>query len=302
VTDYTGGTTHHFVAYDGNGNVAALVDGSSGAITAKYEYGPFGEPLRGTGTMAKRNPIRFSTKFTDNESGFLYYGYRFYKPSTGSWIGRDPIGEKGGANEFAFTGNRPPGAVDALGLASIFELKVLLPIYNITDLPDLGQTVVAARVKSYKSTGCGLNQFRVYDVRVGAVIQERFKMSIDEAQFYQVSPGFWDNIQAHEDSHVQNYAQYFAMMFLGYNLIYDHCVCRRCYDQWVEYIGMLDHYSTAMLNLANDDLDCTSYRDRASCDEAARIRSGLANLQDNMRIHGQLLVNACPGVVVYAKQ
>jgi len=32
--------------YDGNGNVAALVDASSGAIAASYEYSPFGELLR----------------------------------------------------------------------------------------------------------------------------------------------------------------------------------------------------------------------------------------------------------------
>lgn len=93
VTDYTGGTMHHFVGYDGNGNVAVLVDGSSGAIAARYEYGPFGEPLRATGIMAKRNGIRFSTKFTDNESGSLYYGYRYYNPSTGRWLSRDPIQE-----------------------------------------------------------------------------------------------------------------------------------------------------------------------------------------------------------------
>jgi hypothetical protein len=72
VTDYVGGTTHHFVAYDGNGNVAALADGTSGALTARYGYGPFGEAIRTTGPgttpMAEKNPFRFSTKFTDDQS------------------------------------------------------------------------------------------------------------------------------------------------------------------------------------------------------------------------------------------
>jgi YD repeat-containing protein len=67
VTDYTSGTTHHFVGYDGNGNVAALFDGTTGAATARYEYGPFGEPLRTTGTLAEKCPFRFSTKYTDND-------------------------------------------------------------------------------------------------------------------------------------------------------------------------------------------------------------------------------------------
>jgi len=37
--------------------------------------------------------MRFSTKCQDGESGFLYYGYRYYNPATGRWISRDPIGE-----------------------------------------------------------------------------------------------------------------------------------------------------------------------------------------------------------------
>ena len=80
-----------FAAYDANGNVAALVSASSGTVTANYEYGPFGELIRATGPMAKLNPIRFSTKYQDDETGLLYYGYRYYNPSTGRWPNRDPL-------------------------------------------------------------------------------------------------------------------------------------------------------------------------------------------------------------------
>ena len=73
----------HFVAYDGNGNVAGLVKAADGTVTARYEYGPFGEVIRATGPMAKANPFRFSTKFQDDETDLLYYGYRYYNPSTG---------------------------------------------------------------------------------------------------------------------------------------------------------------------------------------------------------------------------
>ncbi|NLH73923.1 MAG: RHS repeat-associated core domain-containing protein [Verrucomicrobia bacterium] len=95
VTYYGGSTTNAFAAYDGNGNVMALVDASNGSVCAHYEYGPFAEPIRISGPISKLNPLRFSTKYTDDESGFLYYGYRFYNPSTGRWLSRDPIGELG---------------------------------------------------------------------------------------------------------------------------------------------------------------------------------------------------------------
>ena len=71
--------------YDGNGNVMALVSMSGGTNCAAYEYGPFGEVIRATGPMAKANPFRFSTKYQDDETDLLYYGYRYYNASTGRW-------------------------------------------------------------------------------------------------------------------------------------------------------------------------------------------------------------------------
>ncbi len=50
---------------------------------AQYEYGSFGELLRATGQMPKVSLFGFSANFTDDESGLLYYGYRYYNPSTG---------------------------------------------------------------------------------------------------------------------------------------------------------------------------------------------------------------------------
>jgi RHS repeat-associated protein len=83
----------HFAAFDGNGNVAALTKAADGTVSAQYEYGPFGELLRMTGPMAKVNPFRSSTKYQDDETDLLYYGYRYEKD--GRWLSRDPITEPG---------------------------------------------------------------------------------------------------------------------------------------------------------------------------------------------------------------
>ena len=114
ITDASQGS--HFCAYDGNGNVAALVKADGSGLTAQYEYGPFGEVLRATGPMAKANPFRFSTKYQDDESDLIYYGYRYYDPSTGRWLNRDPIGEMGGANLYEAFYNNPLSYVDRNGL------------------------------------------------------------------------------------------------------------------------------------------------------------------------------------------
>ena len=117
IAEFTSGSvvSAHFAAFDGNGNVSASLSARDGTET-RYEYGPFGETIRQTGTFATNNPFRFSAKFTDNESGMLYYGYRYYNPSTGRWLSRDPIGERGGLNRYGFVRNCPISRFDPFGL------------------------------------------------------------------------------------------------------------------------------------------------------------------------------------------
>lgn len=109
-----------FATYDGNGNIAALIDGATsagGAVMAAYEYSPFGEFLRCEGSYAKDNPFRFSTKFTDDETGLIYFGRRYYHPWKGRFLGRDPKEEFGGRNLYAFSSNNAINRWDYLGMA-----------------------------------------------------------------------------------------------------------------------------------------------------------------------------------------
>ena len=105
----------HFVSYDLNGNVMGVVKAADGTVSAAYEYGPFGELLSSTGSMSPSNPFRFSTKYRDNETDLYYYGYRYYSPSLGRWISRDPIEEQGGLNLYNFVNNDPVNHWDLWG-------------------------------------------------------------------------------------------------------------------------------------------------------------------------------------------
>ncbi|HWA09836.1 MAG TPA: RHS repeat-associated core domain-containing protein [Opitutaceae bacterium] len=116
------GTTH-LPIFDGNGNVMGFVDRSTGALTAQYEYSPFGEPLLQTGAYAASIPFRFSTKYADDETRLLWYGYRFYDPELGRFVGRDPLEEKGGLHLYAFTKNNPVNAWDEFGEYEPVEMK-----------------------------------------------------------------------------------------------------------------------------------------------------------------------------------
>jgi RHS repeat-associated protein len=169
---------NYFFAYDGNGNVAALGNAADGTIAARYEYGPFGEPIRTSGTAARENPFRFSTKYQDDDSDLLYYSYRYYSSSSGRWPSRDPVGELGfklitgiqrwGYAEelllYRFVANDPIGTVDWLGLASnpcgTDECKCLgcIVFSEARGTEDACQKAVADVVKQRAWTGYAKNR------------------------------------------------------------------------------------------------------------------------------------------------
>lgn len=134
----TNGT--HFAAFDGNGNVAALVNAADGTCSANYEYDPFGQAIRITGAVGKLNPIRFSTQFADDVKGTIKYLHRDYTPSTGTCPNRDPLGDEAflqaqlkgktwqvqhdlrGQSElpsYLFARNYPVGVIDCFGLKTL---------------------------------------------------------------------------------------------------------------------------------------------------------------------------------------
>lgn len=108
------------VGYDGNGNVTGLFDmGASGSQAAYYEYGPFGEPVVVSGAFAEINPFRWSTKYTDNESGLVGFQLRpDYNPIIGKFLSCDPIGELGGLNLYTLCENDLINKFDPFGLTS----------------------------------------------------------------------------------------------------------------------------------------------------------------------------------------
>ena len=69
---------------------------------ATYEYSPIVELIRVSGEMGMKNTIRYSSRYTDDGTGLLYYGFHYYYPALGKWLSSDPIEESGGMNVFGF--------------------------------------------------------------------------------------------------------------------------------------------------------------------------------------------------------
>ena len=122
--------TTHYPCYDGNGNIRKLLDATTLATTATYDYGPFGELIRATGPYAAASSYRFSTKPQDIDTGLLDYTTRWYRPSEGRWASRDRINESGCKNLYNFVLNNGINNADYIGYST---LTVTVNRYARTD-------------------------------------------------------------------------------------------------------------------------------------------------------------------------
>ena len=105
------GHTYYYLL-DHLGSALGLVDGS-GTITATYQYDPWGVLVSSTGNI--ENPLRFTAREYDEESGLYYVRARYYDPAAGRFISRDPLGIDAGLNLYAYVFNNPVSLIDPSG-------------------------------------------------------------------------------------------------------------------------------------------------------------------------------------------
>ena len=106
---------HYVPIHDHRGSVVALVDVSAQTPIEHYRYSAFGEEETGN----RLSPWRFSSKRTDEETGLVYFGRRYYNPVLGRWITQDPQGFEDGPNLYAYVHNNPLTEIDLYGLSSL---------------------------------------------------------------------------------------------------------------------------------------------------------------------------------------
>ena len=128
--------TWYAYGWDLTGNVTEIF-GKAGYLRTAYTYTPYGE-VTAEGDVTQ--PIQWSSEYSDDELGLVYYNYRHYNPHDGRWISRDPIMEQGGWNLYAFVENLPVWVIDHCGL----EVKEESRPFAMRPNPDsnLGYTVI----------------------------------------------------------------------------------------------------------------------------------------------------------------
>lgn len=108
--------------HDLEGNIACLVNPGTREIAESYSYTAFGEESIFDGSRAPiaisslGNPWRYREKRVDEETGLVWFGYRYYDPEIGRWLSPDPLGTTDSLNLYVYAHNNPLRYVDRFGM------------------------------------------------------------------------------------------------------------------------------------------------------------------------------------------
>jgi RHS repeat-associated protein len=186
----TGRAPYYYVK-DRLGSVTQLITGS-GSIAVQYAYDPYGNQslISGTGV----SDVGYAGYFSHAASGLGFTVHRAYDPGHARWLNRDPIGEGGGINLYAYVTGNPISLADPSGLYDLPPLEEFLgELAEATDV--FGPIAVyAAPLAGAVATGIGLGLTIDYACATCEAAAESVGATIYEATHpYEPSPGINPN-------------------------------------------------------------------------------------------------------------
>jgi RHS repeat-associated protein len=113
--------TYQQYHFDSRGSTIAITD-AGGAITDRFEYGPYAEPLSHSGSI--NTPFQFNGRYgvQTDLNGLLCMRARYYDPATQRFINQDVLfGDLNpgiSLNRFAFANGNPVSLMDPFGLCA----------------------------------------------------------------------------------------------------------------------------------------------------------------------------------------
>jgi len=163
------GGLYYLFQWDPQGSLVQRQTGGPGGNTSYYAldtamYDGYGAKLGDTdaftgGAEATRDAMGFQGQFgayTDNETGLVLMGHRYYDAGTGRFLTRDPLGYGGGINLYGFTGNNPVNESDPSGFAPDLpegkEGKLTLNSEDVQDVEDAINEALEIREEQKKGS------------------------------------------------------------------------------------------------------------------------------------------------------
>jgi RHS repeat-associated protein len=105
------GTTSYY-QQDGLGSVTSLSN-PAGALANTYTYDSYGRLTSSTGTLV--NPLQYTGREFDSETGIYYYRARYFDPGAGRFLSEDRLRFGEGPNFYDYVQNNPLRWADPTG-------------------------------------------------------------------------------------------------------------------------------------------------------------------------------------------
>jgi RHS repeat-associated protein len=146
----SGSPTRYYYTWDANYNVTSATS-SGGSPAERYYYAPYGNLLfldgsfnvLGVQQSQIGNAVAYTGRQYDAESGCYFHRFRYYHPSLGTFLARDPLGGDSAGNLYQYTYSCPLNSVDPFGLDpnnnSVEYWLNLWPRYFRSNANDVGQ-------------------------------------------------------------------------------------------------------------------------------------------------------------------
>jgi RHS repeat-associated protein len=129
-----------FLLANQQGSTRLLTD-SSGNVTGTYDYDPWGNVTKHTGSATTN--LQYDGQYTDTETGYQYLRARYYDPSTGQFVSADPA-VTFTRTPYGYGLANPLNVDDPLGLFSwSHTLKVAGAVVGVVGLAAAGCVLTA---------------------------------------------------------------------------------------------------------------------------------------------------------------
>jgi RHS repeat-associated protein len=130
------------------GSVRDIVNGSQ-VLTNHIDYDPFGSVVKEANSSVS-DAYKYAAGRTDNATGLVKFGARWYNPATGAWIEQDPSGLGPDSNPYRYVGNDPTNAIDTSGLIGIFLDGAGQNGENPAVVNEIGESIIHELYTMYK--------------------------------------------------------------------------------------------------------------------------------------------------------
>src|ERR1700722_16061919 len=111
LSEVRSGTTSYY-EQDGIDTITSLSN-PTGTLANSYTFDSFGKLTASSGTLI--NPLQYTGREFDQETGLYFNRARYYDPNTGRFISEDPIAFGGGINFYPYALNTPVNLRDPSG-------------------------------------------------------------------------------------------------------------------------------------------------------------------------------------------